>query len=1427
MHIKLFSKKQDALNYIAENPTFILTSYNIKDKSYNFIVCSSKDAYYNLINKIVVNELIEKDNEPPQLKPFNTHINNIFEVILTDTPKLYIDLDFNKTAPITISEFDELIKTLLTNLTTLLNIDCNSDLLDHLIYIRDEQADKLIKSSHIIFNKIRMHKDQQRNLVSQLKTANILQALDTAIYSRDRNFCLPNHTKITYNNKRFFIPYNKFTQENNKIELFLLCNIDNTKLYTYTAEEAKIVNTKYIETNAHLIKNIHATHDNLIDLLIEHIPSEFYTSNAYMFNSLVKYLINNKYDIYKFLNYSKTQEHKEYSTDAIEHYINGINDAHYYYKNILLYIAKQYNLKFITKSTLTDQFINYVNTITNAELKQQLLAFDDIAREASEWKKDRFIYNYKHYKINIREHTIADINKNTFYYEPQDSTNINSTYKNECNSTITNIETLKNHIKTTKTKTKLIFVKALYGSGKTKEIINTALDKFLTQSPNNKVLFITENNTLNSEITAKLKNTFKEFNINIRHHQEFKDFSKKKQDADFIEEFNNITIYICSLESIKKRTLTNIKYDLIILDEYTSILNHFKSPTMQDKNKQNTFKAPNPLLIDNEYTKFKKFKSLLVDATEIIALDADLTSENTAFLENMLNVKADKFYCNDNRFNDYTIYNYYNGNHLLNKLNEALTQDKKIALCSTSRKQLNGIYTAQRGTDKTILLLDRDGVKLYKNQYEQTIDKEEFLKHIEHYIVVNQVELFLYSPTITTGVSIETAYFNMLFAFCFNRQSPTARAFSQMLFRNRNLIDKTIYISYIYGLFFNPNINKNTIDETYNITNNYNILFNASHPTEKHDINYRKLDILNLTEQKYSEVAYTQELLTILKQHNLKVVNIFSNVSYFKDGTPIEDAKILNTNEDYDAIGRAYNITKATADEYLKKQETANITIDEKYELQRHFLIETNDPIKTELINNLTQINYTDNSEIVERKICNIRGLENTKNLFKRQKAYYYYDYESHINFLTEIVKEQTKKKYTDALTIHDRELNADKIKHSILIMLGLNRNNNFSISYKNEEFEKHINKHKETIINNFDIYISILNFKPLYFKTSKNLTKTIIQLLEEFRLFKIYYTSKKHSKKSLEQNPIYKYDKDTIINIELDKNIYGFYNPYKYITTKDNTKLIHLHSNYFEAYSIINTIYDETTFNNKDAKKDLYITNSNKYNHNADIAKKLGVERKRLKQYENEILTEHKLVKYEPIITPYLKHKLTINYYQDNSGNRITATSITNEPINLQVYKLKIVFRKAENGTLKTFTNIYAETIYNKQEPKIYYTTATTKIINTNANINANINKVNAYINSIEGVFITRKTDINKVYQEKQTINKYGFCNDKIRLNNNFDYAPLTTRIKYNNKFLKHIFNKVVKQTRYRRFDRLKNNIENAIYSIYHNDLESDDEYI
>ena len=194
MFIKLFEKKTDAEHYLEENPTFILVAYNETNTIYKYIVCSELQAYYNLINKIHVIELIEEKDKTPLLKPFTTYTNNIFEVITKDTPKLYIDLDFRQTPKTTI-EFKKLINTLKINLSRLLNIDLTSELIECLIYIRQEDKLDIVFSSHIIFYKINMLKEDQKKIMLELKTNNILQDIDISIYTKDRIFCFPNHTK--------------------------------------------------------------------------------------------------------------------------------------------------------------------------------------------------------------------------------------------------------------------------------------------------------------------------------------------------------------------------------------------------------------------------------------------------------------------------------------------------------------------------------------------------------------------------------------------------------------------------------------------------------------------------------------------------------------------------------------------------------------------------------------------------------------------------------------------------------------------------------------------------------------------------------------------------------------------------------------------------------------------------------------------------------------------------------------------------------------------------------------------------------------------------------------------------------------------------------------------------------------------------------
>jgi hypothetical protein len=197
-----------------------------------------------------------------------------------------------------------------------------------------------------------------------------------------------------------------------------------------------------------------------------------------------------------------------------------------------------------------------------------------------------------------------------------------------------------------------------------------------------------------------------------------------------------------------------------------------------------------------------------------------------------------------------------------------------------------------------------------------------------------------------------------------------------------------------------------------------------------------------------------------------------------------------------------------------------------------------------------------------------------------------------------------------------------------------------------------------------------------------------------------------------------------------------------------------------------------------------------------AKEAKEKDHTQKRLKQYNNRILAENTIIKFEPIEDDY-----NVN---------------TN-----------IILRMNEDGLLKSFVKIDIEKLYKKQEPLTYYTTQKQQKIITDANVDVNNITLNKLINSYEGIHRTRKTDINKIYIEQQPIYRYGFNSDKIRVNNNFEYEDITRRIKYNIKFLTRTFNNIRKQTRQNRFNRLKEKIENTIYNSTHYELESDDEYI
>jgi hypothetical protein len=92
---------------------------------------------------------------------------------------------------------------------------------------------------------------------------------------------------------------------------------------------------------------------------------------------------------------------------------------------------------------------------------------------------------------------------------------------------------------------------------------------------------------------------------------------------------------------------------------------------------------------------------------------------------------------------------------------------------------------------RTILYIDRDGIKLYKTNgmfHEATVyPNDEVYVNLDAFIKLHKIDTFIYTPTITTGISINEPHFDKSYAVSSNR-SINYKEFIQMVMRTRVLL---------------------------------------------------------------------------------------------------------------------------------------------------------------------------------------------------------------------------------------------------------------------------------------------------------------------------------------------------------------------------------------------------------------------------------------------------------------------------------------------------------------------------------------------------------------------------------------------------------------------------------------------------------------
>jgi len=833
-----------------------------------------------------------------------------FEVLTNDITKPFFDMD---KLELTKELFNEYINEFIIAFNTYFNQTIILD--DLLIYYRDDKENKnVITSSHIIIKSF----NTTRHIIKYFLIF-FNKLLDCKIYTKNRLYNLPYNTKLkyitnNYNNPKLFIDYKP---QSNNVKECLVSYIQNTKKLTIPFYHllATIIKTRIDNDDKKLLKkffillknntNKEVTEElnptkyffntitDTIDFLIENLPLSFYTnSNDWktITNILKKYnLQSSKVKLWN--NQSSLKSNNKWDENANNAYYSSIDilkvkSGKPIFKKIVLdYLNVELNLdydedliKWLETKTLQDcEFVKNMNYDTHIIIIQ-----DD--------KNDnRFSYDTKSGFLKDKKNDIIGN-----YHTDITLKKVYEANKNKDEIILNHIDEIEPYLQEFNNKEKGIFsIRAKWGTGKTHKIIRSVIDD--CKIKNKRVIMLSENNALNLKFSTDFH-----FDTHIKNKN--------------INQEHNIA---CSTESIQRIQFKET--DVLILDEYETLINHFESETFDNK----------------ALNKHHLFKKALKLVSKIVILDADLSNDRLELIEIICNKKIITFFINQNNFNEYKFLVYENKYTFFNNLNEVIKTNKKILIASSSKKVTDNLFIdlknniiSKKITSKTILKLNSEGAFIFKNEQEEKLDKHAVLNQLEKTIINYQVDIFLFSPTIKTGISINTEYFNVCYGYAHN-QSVCSREFLQMLFRSRNLIDKEIHIG--MNTTFVPirkYVNKNKLTDylinpviifqsltLFTDENEYKVINDA----EKNkklissitDNDYLLMKIVNLYENYNSQTRFTQDLLMrLMYNHNINVTFI-SYVKNQKDNTEeelTEEKEEIEPNDD-DPFVKARMIT--------------------------------------------------------------------------------------------------------------------------------------------------------------------------------------------------------------------------------------------------------------------------------------------------------------------------------------------------------------------------------------------------------------------------------------------------------------------------------------------------------------------------------------
>jgi len=444
------------------------------------------------------------------------------------------------------------------------------------------------------------------------------------------------------------------------------------------------------------------------------------------------------------------------------------------YKTEHIYKTKQYisNKRFVGK-----QNYNYYN-INFDKIKEMLDKLKDYNKEYNNWLLIAFGLKDLYLGSNITERKkiyllFDEFSKNSKKYNEKENRDI-----------FMRINPFENNIN-------LLFRKAnmnyyitpiyndyerdLFDEKKYKDIVkieqkyitsqDNKIEDYLQKVLDNNIIYIkSPTGTGKTTLTRKLKDLYGDKIISITCRVNLAGEHMKHLNLDFYKTMSSNELYnseklVIQLESLSKCNYYNFKGSMLLLDETSSVLSHFRSSTMNNRRGES----------------YMYLLELIQNADKIICLDADLCNWNIDFISHIRKDKFGILYNTIKNKNDIDAIFYKNSNKVISLIKDRIIKNIPIVCCFDSKTYMDKIVKYLES------FANKDKFLTYSSDKQVDIIDTSLWKE----------KFVFYTPTIMQGVDYNEVK-TEVFCFVYKHHLNPLQIY-QMINRTRKILKVNVY----------------------------------------------------------------------------------------------------------------------------------------------------------------------------------------------------------------------------------------------------------------------------------------------------------------------------------------------------------------------------------------------------------------------------------------------------------------------------------------------------------------------------------------------------------------------------------------------------------------------------------------------------------